>query len=121
MIKIRLWLNLAVNFIFLAVFLALSSTGLVLEFRLPHGQPGGGAHAGMKTYFGLSRHEWGDLHFWAALAFFALLFFHLVLHWNWIFAAAWGAGARPQPFWRKSLTLLLILFALTACLFPFLP
>src|ERR1700757_865031 len=41
---------------------ALTGTGLLLAYRLPHGQ----GYAGRMLLLGYDRHEWGEIHTWLA-------------------------------------------------------
>ena len=40
--------------------------------------------ANLYKYFGMSRHEWGDIHFYITLIFLVILSIHLFLHWKFI-------------------------------------
>lgn len=37
-----------------------------------------------KYFFGLHRHDWGDIHFYFSIAFTVLVIIHLILSWSWI-------------------------------------
>lgn len=76
----------------------LIGTGLLFEFRLVPGSEGG---KGL-TYFGCSRHEWGDLHLWAGYLFAALIGLHLVFSWNFIK----NIFASKKAFWLIGLALI---------------
>lgn len=72
----------------LIAFGGLLMTGVIIKWVLPHGGEGGGRGMGrsraVDAWFGLSRHEWGDIHFWIAVACVGLVILHLALHTNWI-------------------------------------
>jgi len=76
----------------LVVLLALAGTGLVIEYALPPGTGGGWVERGgrgvgrgeVPEWFGLTRHEWGDVHYVLALSFLALMALHLALHAGWV-------------------------------------
>jgi len=82
------FLNLLVDTLSLFVFVALTSTGLILEWKLPPGSgrvvgPEGPDHP-LTMLWGWDRHEWGDLHFVLGVLFLAVLSTHVALHWQWI-------------------------------------
>ena len=83
-------LNLLVDLLSAFSFIALTSTGLILFWKLP---PGSGRVAGpegpdhtLTLLWGWDRHEWGDLHFALGLVFLAVLSLHVALHWKWLMA-----------------------------------
>lgn len=59
---------------------ALAGTGLLLHFQLPPSSRGG---RGL-TFYGLDRHEWGDIHLWIAYSVIALSILHVALNWQWM-------------------------------------
>jgi hypothetical protein len=94
----RTHVNFVIDGAAFVAFLALMSTGLVLNFQLP---PGSGGLHGMGTGHGANereisllwqstRHEWGQIHLWIAWALIAILALHLLLHWNWIVCVVRG-------------------------------
>jgi hypothetical protein len=108
---------------FLTLF-GMISTGLILKFILPPGSGrmrgrgfGGGKPA--LTWLGQNRHEWGDWHFYISIAFLVLMAIHIILNWNWIRVTAWGTRQHPQPWLRKSLSILIVIFILCAIFVPF--
>lgn len=69
--------NVIIDLISFALLLLLLLTGLLIHYILPPGSHG-------SIFWGLSRHEWGDLHFWFAIVFSTIILIHLVLHFSWI-------------------------------------
>ena len=63
---------------------ALTGTGLLLAYRLPHGQ----GHAGRILFLGYGRHAWGEIHTWLAYVATSLAVAHLVLNWQWLVKVA---------------------------------
>lgn len=102
----RSYLNVGVDIAALVLFVFLASTGLLITFQLPPGSGGGGvverplaltenvgrgfgrmgSQEPIKTVWGLSRHEWGDVHFWMATTMLGVIAVHLYLHCKWILA-----------------------------------
>lgn len=80
-------LNLIIDIIAFAGFVALTTTGVLMRYLLP---PGSGRFS---TIWGLDRHEWGGIHFWLSIIFFSILALHLILHWRWLFCTITG---RPK-------------------------
>ena len=84
--EINIFTDLLILFDLLLVIL----TGLILKFRLPPGTGGGrrriygSGEESLFAFWGLARHEWGEVHFCLALALIALAAIHLCLHWSWI-------------------------------------
>jgi hypothetical protein len=65
----------------LALFLVacmLTGTGLLLAYRLPHGE----GQAGRMLFLGYGRHEWGEIHTWLAYVAIFLAVVHLLLNWT---------------------------------------
>ena len=63
---------------------ALTGTGLLLAYRLPHGQ----GHAGRILFLGYGRHAWGEIHTWLAYVAISLAVVHLLLNWQWLVKVA---------------------------------
>ena len=83
------------NFIVVLVaflnLLGLAFTGFIMKFILPPGTGGRGRelHEGLgrehiKTFWSMTRHEWGSVHFYLALLFVILMVVHIILHFNWL-------------------------------------
>lgn len=73
-------LNFIVDVLALLAVLVLIATGALLTWVVPPGSRGG---AGL-SFWGLGRHDWGDIHFWVAVALVALMVLHVALHWTWV-------------------------------------
>ena len=63
---------------------ALTGTGLLLAYRLPHGQ----GHAGRILFLGYGRHAWGEIHTWLAYVAIFLAVVHLFLNRQWLVKVA---------------------------------
>lgn len=85
-IAIRRVLNFA---LYLSLCFVLG-TGLLLDFRLPHGPQGRGL-----AVLGLTRHEWGDWHTWVGYALGVLIVIHLILARKWLMLVA----AKRRALW----------------------
>jgi hypothetical protein len=84
--------------------------GFLLGLVIPQGPS---VAESSKYFFGLHRHDWGNIHFYLSIAFTALVIIHLIFSWKWITAKA------KQIFksvWRTSLFLILFLAFLTPLL-----
>jgi len=81
----KLYLRRALNLLLWLNVCFLGGTGVVLFWRLPHGQ---GSHG--LTLAGMTRHEWGAWHAYAGVLFAILVIAHLVLAWPWLKNAAAG-------------------------------
>jgi Domain of unknown function (DUF4405) len=75
----------------------LTGKGLLLAYRLPHGQ----GHIGRILFLGYDRHEWGDIHTWLAYMIILLAVVHLLLNWQWLVKVA----ASKHP-WRLAVDIL---------------
>lgn len=89
-------LNFIVDLLALLAMIGLIATGALLTWVVPPGSRGG---AGL-SFWGLGRHDWGDIHFWVAVALVALMVLHVALHWTWVCVivtrgARRGGGAPP--------------------------
>ncbi|MBA56524.1 MAG: hypothetical protein CMK89_18900 [Pseudomonadales bacterium] len=104
------WIDL-VSFI---VFVAMVSTGLVMEYSLPSRSHG-------STLLSLTRHQWGDLHYFISLCFVFLMSSHLFLHGKYISRAIAGRASREHRY-RLAIGLVcfiaLILMAMIPLLAP---
>ncbi len=94
----RVHTNFVIDAVAFVAFLALMSTGLLINYQLPPGSGrvdgmGRGRGAGERditALWGWTRHEWGEIHYWIAGLLIAVLAVHLVLHWNWIVCVVRG-------------------------------
>lgn len=80
----KLTMNAIIDYAAFAIFVFLTTTGVLMRYLLP---PGSGHQS---SIWGLDRHEWGSIHFWMSLALFGILSLHIVLHWNWIMSVLRG-------------------------------
>lgn len=76
-------LNFFVDFLALLAIFVMIATGLVVRFVLPPGTGGGHGEGGL-MFWGLGRHDWGDVHFWTSVVLGVLLVIHVALHWSWV-------------------------------------
>jgi hypothetical protein len=86
----------------------LTGTGLLLAYRLPHGQ----GHAGRMLFLGYGRHEWGEIHTWLAYVAIFLAVVHLLLNWQWLLKVA-----ASKQVWRLAVGVITGLFIVGAFLF----
>ena len=63
---------------------ALTGTGLLLAYRLPHG----GGDTSRVLFLGYGRHAWGEIHTWLAYVAISLAVVHLLLNWQWLVKVA---------------------------------
>lgn len=76
-------LNFLVDAVTLLAIFGMIATGLMIRFVLPTGT--GGRHGGPgHVFWGMGRHDWGDVHFWISVALGVLLLVHVALHWSWV-------------------------------------
>lgn len=81
-------LNLIIDFLLLICLLLISGIGFLIRYVLPPGFArkqlyGSGVDL---QFWGLDRHEWGNIHLIISFVFIGLLFFHILLHWKMICA-----------------------------------
>lgn len=81
--------NIVIDVISFLCLILLLLTGLLIHYVLPRG-----SHD--NTFWGLTRHEWGDIHFWIAIVFFSIIVIHLILHSSWIKASFFSKGNRQK-------------------------
>jgi Domain of unknown function (DUF4405) len=86
----------------------LTGTGLLLAYRLPHGQ----GHAGRMLFLGYDRHEWGEIHTWLAYVAIFLAVVHLLLNWQWLLKVA-----ASKQVWRLAVGVITGLFIVGAFLY----
>lgn len=72
--------NIVVDIFSFLCLVVLLMTGLLIHYVLPRGSKG-------DNFWGLTRHEWGDVHFWIAIIFSSIIIIHLILHSSWIKAS----------------------------------
>jgi hypothetical protein len=88
--------NLLINFLLLALFISLISTGVLLHYILP---PGTGRWV---TIWGMDRHQWGGIHFWIAVVFMLLILIHLYQHWRCIVIMIRGKNGKESHIVARS-------------------
>ncbi len=106
-----------------AALMATISTGLLLKFVLTPGSGrieiiSRGGHRMINVFFGLTRHEWGQIHFYIAAVFVVLLIAHLILHWSWIKATIFDVKGGPESWKRKIIAIGILFIIIFAVLFP---
>lgn len=118
--------NIFIDAFSLIIFTSMISTGLLLYFVLPPGsgrvemldRGGRGFEKTIDVFWGLTRHEWGNIHLIIALVFLAFLIIHLILHWSWIKAVTFGTKNKPQPLKRKIITVVGVLAVVVIMALP---
>ena len=100
--------NLLIDALILLTFLAMLSSGWIMQFDLPHGSPSRGWNV-----LGWDRHGWGEMHQLASLAFISLLVAHFALHWEWMLCMSKGGVQAPVSRKRAGLLILGVLLLLT--------
>ena len=73
------WIDLAMFLLMIGI----AFIGILLGFVIPKGERFSDK---AKSFWGIGRHDWGDIHLWLSLTFVVLLIVHLWLHWGWIVA-----------------------------------
>lgn len=126
----RTQLNFIIDALAFVTFLALLSTGLILNYQLPPGSGGlhgagagpGAAQREVSVLWSWTRHEWGQIHYWIAWTLIIILAVHLVLHWNWITCVVRGKRSSEASGIRFGLGLAsvvaLVALAVTPLLVP---
>ena len=72
-------LNFLIDSLAFLSFTGVCFTGILLAFFI-----GSGPNPQLpKVFWGLHRHDWGDIHFYFALTTGVLLLLHFLLHWSW--------------------------------------
>lgn len=92
-------LNFIVDAVATVAMLVLIASGFLLYLVLVPGSHGG---RGLQ-FWGMSRHEWGDIHFWSSIALIALVLLHVILHWDWVCLTVYR-WISPEGFREKRLT-----------------
>jgi hypothetical protein len=76
-------LKKVIDLILYVLFCAMVGTGMLLSYRLPHGDG-----SSRTLFLGFGRHEWGEIHTWIGLSSVGLLVVHLFLNWQWLVKVA---------------------------------
>jgi len=71
------------NYILYAVGILLAGSGLLLKWKIPHGQAGRDV-----SLWGLDKHDLKDFHLWGGIIIALLVGWHLWLHRKWIMNVA---------------------------------
>lgn len=69
--------NFWIDLVTFAIAVLATGTGFILRWTLPPGSGG-------MTFWGLRRHDWGDVHFYLICALAAVVVLHVALHWPWV-------------------------------------
>lgn len=96
-----------------ALFVLLTSSGILLHYAIP---PRSG---GAITIWNMTRHEWGNIHFYIATTFFTILFIHLILHRSFIVGLFQGKPNQKLSL-RTALGLVALLALFSLAIAPFL-
>lgn len=107
-------LNFIIDAVGLVLFVALASTGLVMQFTLPPGS------TRMSALWGMNRHKWGEIHFWIAMGLLIVIGLHLLMHWRWVLAMAQGSAQGAGRGMRTSVMLGVLLILVAALVGPLL-
>ena len=80
----RAEINFILNALLLLILSAISGIGFLMEYTLIPGSERRAVYGGnVDLYFwGLGRHEWGEIHLILGYIFIALSLLHIVLHWK---------------------------------------
>jgi len=76
--------NYIINVVLAALMINTVFIGILLGFVIPRGDRAGYE---AKLFWGLHRHDWGDVHLVLGLALLALIIIHVWLHWSWVCAS----------------------------------
>ena len=72
----------------------------------------------VKTVWGLSRHEWGDVHFWIAMTMLGTMAVHIYLHWKWVLSKLKPLGHGKYSSRRVALSMIALGVLLAVALAP---
>ncbi|MDD2437275.1 MAG: DUF4405 domain-containing protein [Massilibacteroides sp.] len=111
-------LNLVIDLILLLLLSVIAGIGLLIKYVLVPGIQRNtiyGTHIDLE-FWGMNRHEWGDLHLYLGFLFLTLLLIHILLHWK--MAANLYRHLLPNKTIRLALTILLAVATLLALSFP---
>ncbi len=112
-------LNLIIDCVLLILLLLMAGIGFLMKYTLVSGEERLAAF-GKSTdleFWGMTRHEWGDIHLIVSLIFLALLLLHIILHWTCI--ESFFIRKIPGRSLRITLVVISILFILVSLLGPF--
>ncbi len=113
-------LNLIVDILLWIVFAAVSGIGILIKYALPSGyaRRHDGIRSSVSQWWGMGRHEWGEIHWILSLLLLVLLLLHILLHRKMI--GGMLRKAFPNPALRYLLSALLLGFATVCLLVPLL-
>jgi len=74
-------LNYLIDLLLFVLLGAVVFIGVLLKFFIPAGRA---YEETSKFFWGLHRHDWGDIHLILGVAILALVIVHILLHWSWI-------------------------------------
>lgn len=104
----------------LLVMAALAGIGLMIKYVLPSGREKilrSGINYN-QSFWGLDRHQWGDVHLLLAVVLIALLVLHIALHWSCVLTMVRCRITSDRI--RRALWTAVALLTLFLLLFPFL-
>jgi len=111
--------NYLIDLLMLLAMLAIASIGFVIKYVLVSGSRRWEIYENNmeQTFWGMDRHDWGDVHLVLGIVLMALLILHIILHFNWVICMTKKAiSQKPLRYIIVSLALLIILFCAA---FPF--
>lgn len=109
-------LNFVIDCLMFVLLSAIAGIGLLMKYVLIPGRERWVEYGrNVELYFyGMDRHDWGDIHFYLALILFAVLSLHIYLHWQMIVALfhrlITAPTTRTAVFWTFLIICLILLF-----------
>lgn len=112
-------LNLCIDLALLLLFLIITGTGILVKYVLVPGYLRNEMYGRRSDllFWGMNRHEWGDVHLVLAFSFIILLLIHLLLHWKWL--VCMYNKMFPRKLYRYLLTSFLLIITTFLCAGPF--
>jgi hypothetical protein len=100
----KLKLNLVIDLIMFLVMMAVAGIGFMIKYVLVPGSERNEIYGkGVELfYWGLDRHQWGNIHLILSLILLFLLLLHIFFHWNQIVHVL---GVRQNSLFKKNLNL----------------
>ena len=111
--------NLLLDAVLYLLMLLEISTGLLIKYTLLPGREAWAVYGRRVEllFWGMDRHQWGNIHLYIGFGIVFLLVLHILLHWRMLLGALRALlGSSP---WRKLLFLLLLLLTLLFLIAPF--
>jgi len=115
----KLTLNLLVDLVMLLCLDLIVGIGFLIEYILVPGSERRaiyGANVDL-TFWGMDRHQWGEVHYTAGLVFAALVVLHIILHWSII--VGWFRRTVKRAALRWAIGLLLFVISAALAVLPF--